>query len=263
MAVHRGAVRPDEQRRHAIAALSNSREQVSSCTAQATDVFARNGYGNGTSVLSVTSTAGRIQPIMPTVNDADSNAIQITGNRALEGAYILRVQVAGDLHVRFGRFQQSRPLALASGLYLYVGSAMGGGAPLGRRIVRHLTRCEPLPPHRLRQTFISTFMGVATHPGDLLPRRPKRLHWHIDYLLDHLQAEVTGVIALRSHSRHEATIAAQLAADPTTSPIAPGLGASDNRGATHLLRSKGDAGWWRQFGSEWTTRLDQGAARIA
>jgi len=198
---------------------------------------------------------------MPTVTDADSNAIQIPGNRALEGAYVLRVQVAGDLQVHFGRFQQGRPLTLTSGTYLYVGSAMGGGAPLGRRIVRHLTRCEPLPPHRLRQIFISTFTGVAPHAGDLLPRRPKRLHWHIDYLLDHLQAEVTGVIALRSQLRHEATIAAQLAADPTTSPVAPGLGASDNRGATHLLRCNGDAGWWRRFGSEWTTRLDQEAAR--
>lgn len=83
-----------------------------------------------------------------------------------------------------------------AGWYAYVGSALNG---LEQRIGRHL-------------------------------RRKKKLHWHIDYLLEH--AVVRGIIYAETAVKHECRVARSLL--ETLEPV-PGFGCSDCRCPTHLF----------------------------
>ena len=63
----------------------------------------------------------------------------------------------------------------------------------------------------------------------------KRLHWHIDYLLEDTAVSLTHILVIRSRTRLETAVARSLNADPRTFAPAPGLGATDDAGSTHLL----------------------------
>ncbi len=84
------------------------------------------------------------------------------------------------------------------GYYVYVGSALGG---LHGRLRHHL-------------------------------KSEKRLHWHIDYLLQ--QATVAQIWYVLGENRLECTWNVILAELPGATPIIPGFGASDCRCYTHL-----------------------------
>ena len=114
--------------------------------------------------------------------------------------------------------------------------------PLARRLARHATRSGRRPPHRIRKAMVIAALGLDG--VDLLPRGEKRLHWHIDYLLDQRSVSLKRVVAIRSPVRLESAVADLLFADPHTAVIETGLGASDAPGSTHLLRVDNDAGWW-------------------
>ena len=184
-----------------------------------------------------------------------SYCITIGGDRNCRGGvYILYVRVAAPLSVVFGRFHGSQAVAVPAGDYLYVGSALSG---LAGRLLRHATRSsvrssalqrglereeerakaldyEPdAPPHAIRDELAAQLAAAG-----LAARMPttKRLHWHIDYLLDELDAELVGVWAWRTAAPLEGVLADWLAAQPGVVPLAVGLGASDDRGRTHLLR---------------------------
>lgn len=146
------------------------------------------------------------------------------------GAYVLWIEVKETSGVQFGRFAGGRPQTLDAGSYLYVGSAMGrrGASTLAHRLLRHATRSDGAA-HPVRPE-LCTALGSAKPPAH------KRLHWHIDYLLDHAAADLTGIIALRSAQPLEAALADLLTEQPWTAPVAPRLGASDHARATHLLR---------------------------
>lgn len=163
------------------------------------------------------------------------------------GCYVLRIRVARDLVQRFGRYDGGRSVPLPAGAYAYLGSAMGRGASgLVRRLLRHCHRSEGRPPQAIRGALLRGFIdaGLASSDEDPLPRGEKRLHWHVDHLLDRAEAEIDGVLILRSPQRLEPALARRLAEDPRSAPVAPGLGASDAPGATHLLRVPGGADWW-------------------
>jgi Uri superfamily endonuclease len=70
------------------------------------------------------------------------------------------------------------------------------------------------------------------------PKRPraKRLRWHVDYLLDAREVSLERIIALRSQRRLELEMASCIDGLAAVSPLAPGLGAGDAPGGTHL--------WW-------------------
>jgi Uri superfamily endonuclease len=78
----------------------------------------------------------------------------------------------------------------------------------------------------------------------LRPRAGKRLFWNVDYLLDQPAASLTHVVAIRSSVRLEAALARLLQRDPATFVLAPGLGAADDPGSTHLLEVEGGDTWW-------------------
>lgn len=169
------------------------------------------------------------------------NHISFWGDDSETGAYILWIEVAKNIEVTFGRFQNGRPVAVPTGYYVYVGSAMGrrGSSSLVGRLLRHATRTGPKPPHALRALMPGALAAVGLR-GPAAPPAGKRLHWHIDYLLDDPAAEIAHVLVIRSGTRLESELARALAAYPSFAPLAPGLGASDAAGETHLFRSMGN-----------------------
>lgn len=167
----------------------------------------------------------------------------LVGPEGQPGTYLLRLQVAADLRLAFGRFQGGRPLSVPRGEYLYLGSALGsrGGASLAGRLLRHASRSGGCRPHKLRGALALYLEAAGLYAS--VPRE-KRLFWHVDYLLERAEVEISHLILLRSPERQEAAIAGLLLGDPWVQVIAPGLGASDSPGSTHLLRVEGDEVWW-------------------
>jgi Uri superfamily endonuclease len=185
--------------------------------------------------------------------------ILFLGKLAASGLYILRICVEVPLAVTFGQFQHGEAVPLAAGDYLYVGSAQGttGASTLPRRLLRHATRSGDYPPHSLRGDLLDAFQSVNMLPAGAQPPRRKRLRWHVDYLLDAPNAHLLGVIMLPATVCSEAALARELAADPALVAPAPGLGASDDPGATHLLHLALDgeaarAGWWGRLVTQLT-----------
>ncbi len=113
----------------------------------------------------------------------------------MKGAYVLYVQVAGSRDITIGMLGRMR---FRRGYYAYVGSALNG---IESRILRHL-------------------------------RKEKKTHWHIDYLLQN--AEIVGVLCLRSDKREECCIAEKFGKDFV---CVPGFGCSDCRCPSHLFYS--------------------------
>ncbi|HSG42615.1 MAG TPA: hypothetical protein VLA72_05620, partial [Anaerolineales bacterium] len=58
-----------------------------------------------------------------------ADPITVLGDNSQSGCYLLRMRITQPITVSFGRFNQGRPLALAPGASVYVGSAMQGLAP--------------------------------------------------------------------------------------------------------------------------------------
>jgi Uri superfamily endonuclease len=154
----------------------------------------------------------------------------------LIGAYLLLIDVTRPCALVFGRYNGGRPVVVQSGQILYIGSA--GGSPqqprLAQRILRHLTRSAGAPPHWLREPFAA----YCRQTSEVAPPRSKRLRWHIDYLLDLPDVSVSAVWMARGGRIGEEGLYTALHATGHTLPVAPGLGASDHRRATHLLYSR-------------------------
>jgi Uri superfamily endonuclease len=118
----------------------------------------------------------------------------------MKGSYVLVIRVEKPKTVRVGRLG---PVDFRQGYYAYVGSALNG---LEKRVQRHL------------------------RPG-------KKLHWHIDYLLEN--AEVVEVCRIESPVRLECRIAKRLS--PALESVR-GFGCSDCRCPSHLFYSGGRKG---------------------
>ncbi|MFW5868137.1 MAG: GIY-YIG nuclease family protein [Armatimonadota bacterium] len=111
----------------------------------------------------------------------------------MTGSYVLIISLDRPRRIEVGALGE---IDFPAGAYAYVGSAMGG---LDARIARHL-------------------------------RDDRRLHWHVDYLLQH--AEVVHVVRVESDERLECRIATGLA---ERLPVVDGFGSSDCACAGHLF----------------------------
>lgn len=149
----------------------------------------------------------------------------------LRGTYVLIIAVQKACSIRFGHFNTGRPIAIPTGRLLYVGSAMGAKGPssLPRRTLRHTTRSGEKAPHPIQRVLLAALPEQS-------PPNGKKLHWHIDYLLDDLRINLTHIFLLPGETSYEILLADAFNAHPATSPLAAGLGASDHRGSSHLLR---------------------------
>jgi len=166
------------------------------------------------------------------------NPITFRGDTSQCGAYLLWMRAHEETAVSFGRFHGGLPVTIAAGRYVYVGSAMGrsGATALAGRLLRHATRAGGQPPHAIREAMIRAFSAVGLGNPPLRPPSLKRLHWHVDYLLDVPVVALEQVTVIRAEARLESALARQLAALPGASPLLIGLGAGDTPGETHLLR---------------------------
>jgi len=172
--------------------------------------------------------------------------ITILGDPHPSGVYLLAIQLSDDHKLAFGEFQHGKTISLPEGTYLYVGSAYGQHrtSSLGYRLLRHASRSGEGHPHLIRPE-LERSLNAAGLLGSI-PKR-KTLHWHIDYLLDLPTAEIRGIVALRTSRQIESKIGDCAAAQPETMILAPGLGASDYPGKTHLFFVDADANWWSKL----------------
>ncbi len=159
------------------------------------------------------------------------------GNNSREGSYLLLIDLRAPVRLSFGRFMGGREMPLGRGSYLYVGSALGsrkGAWPLASRLLRHASRSAEKPPHELREGLLGYFRsaGFDSKPGSA----GKRLHWHIDHLLDLPEAELAHVVMVAGPERLEHRLAELAASMPGVSPVAEGLGAQDATTGTHLFK---------------------------
>ncbi len=168
------------------------------------------------------------------------------GGDSQAGSYLLCIQVSEDLSLSFGRFNRGKEIAVPTGEYVYIGSALAskGSVSLGRRLVRHATRSGTKPPHAIRAVMLEVFQLIGLGSGDLRLKGAKRLFWNMDHLLDHEAVEITGVFVLRSETRLERELGQFLEQEPCTQILERGLGANDVPGNTHLLRAEADEAWW-------------------
>ena len=109
------------------------------------------------------------------------------------GVYVLFLELAEEQSITIGRLSD---IHFSCGYYAYVGSAMNG---LKSRLSRHL-------------------------------RKDKKLHWHIDYLLE--KASIVDISIARTEDRAECTIAQALGSQFY---FIPGFGSSDCRCHSHLF----------------------------
>lgn len=159
----------------------------------------------------------------------------IFGNKYHMGSYILLIRVSSPIELAFGRFQQGRVFAIPKGDYLYIGSALGEGTPLAHRLCRHASRSGIKPNHKIRAVMMHRFVEEELMEKDAKKISDKKLRWHIDYLLDRTEAEITHVVIIRSPIRLEQKLSDFLDSLQETSAIAPRLGAQDARSGTHIL----------------------------
>lgn len=159
------------------------------------------------------------------------------GKNSRQGSYLLFIELHAPARLSFGKFMGGKEIPLDRGSYIYVGSALGSSQrafPLASRLLRHASRSGELPPHALRETLLEHFRPMGFEPK----RRAsaKRLHWHIDYLLDLPDAELAHVVMVTGPERLEHRLAELVASMPGTAPVADRLGAQDAASGTHLFR---------------------------
>ncbi|NTU54480.1 MAG: GIY-YIG nuclease family protein [Chlorobiaceae bacterium] len=159
----------------------------------------------------------------------------IFGQIYRQGSYLLLIDLKKRVDVSFGKFRNGQPIDFYPGYYLYVGSALGNkGFPLASRVLRHASRSDECCPHAIRATLSALFTSWRYQPP--AGERHKKLHWHIDYLLDRTEAEIIHAFLFPGPERIETQLASLLASMPDTSIVADRLGAQDAASGTHLFR---------------------------
>ena len=114
----------------------------------------------------------------------------------MSGIYHLLIKLLQPQEIIIGKLGL---FLFPAGYYVYTGSALNG---LEARIARHR-------------------------------RKEKRLHWHIDYLLQH--AKIIDVVCHITKERLECEYNSQIMNMPGARIIAPRFGASDCKCAAHLV----------------------------
>jgi len=116
------------------------------------------------------------------------------------GTYALLIALDRSKEIVIGRLGRFR---FPAGFYLYVGSALGPGGLAGR-LVRHL-------------------------------RADKRLHWHVDYMLNTKRTRIAEIWTVGGAARRECHWAHRAMRLPGASIVVPRFGASDCRCTAHLI----------------------------
>ena len=169
---------------------------------------------------------------------ADSD-FTLFGNNDRMGSYLLLIHLSKSVELAFGMFQKGKLFTIPKGDYIYIGSALGknrSGSPLARRVIRHTSRSGGKKHHRIRDTMLNLFSEKEFIINREINSSAKKIRWHIDYLLDLSEAEITHIVLIRSPMRIEQKLSELLEKLDETSLIAPRLGAQDTRKSTHILK---------------------------
>ena len=181
-------------------------------------------------------------------NSAESlHPITILGSPGVQGGYLLRIQVESPCRIIFGRHNHCRRIYIGSGVYMYLGSAMGirGSTSLPCRVMRHVIRSGQRPSHKIRDVLRTYLVENKLADNRIEAIRNKRLHWHVDYLLDHENSDLTHIMLLCNQYRIERYVYTVLSNKKEVEIIEPGLGASDTQNKTHLWKLHETDGFWR------------------
>jgi len=114
----------------------------------------------------------------------------------IKGVYVLMIKVKKDIKLTIGSLGR---LSFKKGSYAYVGSAQNN---LEKRVKRHLSN-------------------------------NKKLHWHIDYLLNNKSASIIKVFYKKAGKQEECGIASRLS---LTKDSISGFGCSDCKCGSHLFK---------------------------
>lgn len=166
--------------------------------------------------------------------------VTIFGNNSREGSYLLITELSRPVTLSFGRFRNGTRFDLPPGTYLYAGSALGAtrkranSSPLASRLLRHASGSPNRPRHAIHSELVTFFADRGCLPRGKAAE--KKLHWHIDYLLDRPEATLSHIVMVMSPLRIEAQLAQLAGSLPGSSIIADRLGAQDSASGTHLFR---------------------------
>lgn len=171
------------------------------------------------------------------------------GNESQAGTYVLRINVERAVRMSFGRFKGGQEFDVPAGDHLYVGSALAmvGAACLAHRLLRHASRlCGQ--HHPIRGLMLSKFACVGLGRGLRLNEITKgALHWNIDWLLELDFAHLVGAYVIRHPFRIEAEVGRLVQSLSGAVIYAPGAGANDIPGNTHLVHIERGKLRWPEF----------------
>ena len=124
----------------------------------------------------------------------------------MKGSYILVIYISETINLIVGALGD---ILFEKGFFLYIGSGMGnnGSATLEKRVKRHI-----------------------------LPSTEKKIHWHIDYLLNQEKVKIIKLYLIPSFSRLECIIARELT--EFSDGFISNFGSSDCQCQSHLLYFK-------------------------
>lgn len=164
------------------------------------------------------------------------DTIGCIGDEFTQGTYLLLIHVKKSHSISFGRFDKGRIIDIELGYYIYIGSALNkkGATSLGNRLSRHCLKSNEKSEHRIRQDLLKFFDELEIHytkkPSD------KTLFWNIDHLNNLDDAEIIGIIFIRSPHPFEISWSEYLDNMEETYIFAKGLGANDSIGHTHVQK---------------------------
>lgn len=121
----------------------------------------------------------------------------------MKGTYFLVINLQRNTHLNIGAIGR---ISFREGFYIYIGSAMGekGSTTLINRVKRHL--------------------GL---------NKKKKIHWHIDYLLDSENASIIKIFLIPSTERLECIFSKEI--EELCEKIIPNFGSSDCNCKSHLF----------------------------
>jgi len=155
--------------------------------------------------------------------------------------YLLIMELSKEIKIDFGKFKKGKEFRLEPGHYLYLGSAMKN---LPSRLIRHTLRSEKRPAHEIQKESVKSMidLGFIIKEPDL---SEKKLHWHIDYLLDNSHISIAQINMFMTNVSLEAKMGNFLKNSLNVEQISTGLGASDHYGNSHILKIL-DLNWFTQ-----------------
>jgi Uri superfamily endonuclease len=123
----------------------------------------------------------------------------------MKGTYVLIIFMNKNIEISIGSLG---PILFKEGFYFYIGSAMGasGSATLVNRVKRHISLDN------------------------------KKIHWHVDYLLENENSIIIKIVLIPSSYRLECIIAQELL--DTSDGYIKNFGSSDCLCESHLIYFK-------------------------